>query len=201
MINEPPVEPRIENHQIEDAEIATDTKPAKDWTNELFETEKGIKLQLYKVSTDTVRKAWSMIPVPKPPMVYIEDRGREEPNPVDPGYKMELDQYNAKVNLLIYQIYLMRGVDIRFIPEGFPGPDEPEIWNEGLEDYLPVPVGKYARKAAWLADFVLNDYEKGNLIEELVKFSGMVPETKVEEASRSFRSDGLPGTDQQISPN
>lgn len=162
-----------------------------------YTTEKGVVLKYQKVSSDTVRKAWTAIPVPKPPMVYIEERGREEPNPADPGYKNEIDQYNGKVNTLIYTIYLMRGVDIHYIPESVSKPDDTD-WYEGLEEYLDIPTGRLARKAAWLMDYVLNDFERAEVVEDLAIFSGLVPEKKVEETLKSFRSDGVQQTDSAI---
>src|SRR4051812_42687458 len=75
-------------------------------------TEKGVILKLQRISTDVVRRAWTAIPIPKPPEVWIEDHGRFEPNPADPGYNNELSLYNNRVSGCIQQIIMMRAVDV-----------------------------------------------------------------------------------------
>lgn len=174
-------------------------KPRRDHRGP-YMTERGVVLKYVKVSIDTVRKAWTAIPVPKPPMVYIEDRGRDEPNPADPGYQNELNQYTNKVNLIIHTLYFMRGVDVFSKPEDLPGP-ESEEWYEGLEEYFEIPKGKLARKAVWLMDFILNDQEKDEILEDLLVFSGYVTEKVVDEAINSFRSDSIQETDTELSNN
>ena len=166
-----------------------------------YTTERGVILKYTKVSGDTVRKAWSTIPVPKPPMVYITDRGREEPNPADPGYNSELAQYNSKITIVIRTIYLMRGVDVQLpLPQDIIA-IESEEWHEGLEEYLDIPKGRLARKAAWLMDYILNDTERDEIIEDLMIFSGLTSEAQVEEAMSSFRSNGVSEADKQVPTN
>lgn len=162
-----------------------------------YTTELGVVLKYKKVPSDAVRKVWTAIPVPKPPMVYIKDHGREEPNPADPGYTAEIAQYNNKVTLIIHTAYFMRGVEVFSIPEGIPGPDSSD-WYEGMEEYWDIPHGALARKATWLQLYVLNDREKDEILEDLMIFSGMIQEKDVEEAMSSFRSNGISGTNQQV---
>lgn len=164
-----------------------------------YTTERGIVLKYYKVSADLVRKAHSAVQVPQPPMVFIESRGRQEPNPHDPGYLHALNSYTNDSQLAIHTIYLMRGVEIASLPDDVPGPDSNE-WFEGIEDIIGgVPVGKIARKTAWLLYYALNDTEKDEIIEDLMKFSGLITEEKVQQAIDSFRSNGVEQTDQQVS--
>lgn len=163
-----------------------------------YTTERGIVLKYYKVSADLVRKAYSAIPVPQPPMVYIESRNRQEPNPHDPGYLHSLNAYSNETQLAIHTIYLMRGVEIATLPPGVPGPDSSE-WYEGIEDVIGgVPQGATARKTAWLLYYALNDTEKDEVLEDLMKFSGLITEEKVQEALDSFRSNGVEKTDSEV---
>ena len=162
-----------------------------------YTTEQGVMLKYKKVPTDAVRKAWTAIQVPKPPMVYIEDHGRDEPNPADPGYLNELSQYNNKVNLVIHTIYFMQGVEIFSIPDNIPGPESKD-WYEGMEEYWDIPQGKLALKAAWLMYYALNDTEKEEILGDLMVLTGLVPEEKVEEAVDSFRDSSVSETNHQV---
>lgn len=159
-----------------------------------YTTERGVVLKYDKVSSDAVRKAWTAIPVPKPPMIFIQDRGREEPHPHDPGYLNELNQYNAKINLVVRMIYFMRGLTVIKIPEDMPGPESSD-WYEGLEEFMDVPKSPMARKAAWLMDYVCNDHEADEITNDLMIYSGFVTEKDVDEAVKSFRNNGVPETD------
>lgn len=163
-----------------------------------YTTERGIVLKYFKVSADLVRKAYSAIPVPTPPMVYIESRNRQEPNPHDPGYLHALNSYTNETQLAIHTIYLMRGVEIQTLPDDIPGPDSDE-WFEGIEDVIGgVPTGKIARKTAWLLYYALNDTEKDEVITDLMSFSGLITEEKVQEALDSFRGNGVAEADKQV---
>lgn len=181
---------------LDSIEKITEPKPKRDPRGP-YKTGKGVVLKYNKISTDVVRRAWTAIPVPKPPEVWIEDHGRYEPNPADPGYNNELSVYSNKVSACIHQIIMMRAIDVFSVPETIPTADSDE-WFEGLEDYFEIPKGRLARKAMWLLDYILDDLERDEIIQDIMKLSGMVPEEKVEEAQESFRSDGVAEADQQV---
>lgn len=164
-----------------------------------YTTEKGVTLRLLKISTDVIRRAWTAIPIPQPPQVWIEDHGRYEPNPADPGYNSELSLYNNKVTGCIHQIIMMRAVEIiPPVPSEIPPPESDE-WTEGLDDFFEMPKGRLARKAMWLLDYILDDTERDLVINRIMRTSGMVvQEAQVAEVTESFRSDGEPEADRQV---
>lgn len=194
--------PRIEHPMtmptLDEVEKLTDETKKRN-PKDPYTTELGVVLKLRRISTDVIRRAWTAIPIPKPPDVWIEDHGRYEPNPVDPGYNNELNLYNNKVNSCIHQIVMMRAVDIVLpLPPEVPGPDSDE-WTEGLDEFFDMPKGRLARKAMWLLDYILDDRERDEIIGNIMKISNMVPEDKVDEAMDSFRSDGIPEPDKEVS--
>lgn len=173
---------------LDEVEKISAPKPKRD-SRGPYTTEMGVVLKYRKISTDVVRRAWTAIPIPKMPEVWIEDHGRYEPNPVDPGYNNEVSLYNNKVSECIQQIIMMRAVEVFSVPPGIPGPESDE-WFEGLEEYFAIPKGKLARTAMWLLDYVLSDMEINEIVQDVSKNSGMIPEDKVDEAANSFRGDG-----------
>jgi hypothetical protein len=181
---------------LDEVEKISEPKPKRD-SRGPYTTERGVILKYRKISTDVVRRAWTAIPIPKPPDVWIEDHGRYEPNPVDPGYNNEVSLYNNKVSECIQQIIMMRAVDVFSIPDGVPGPESDE-WFEGLEEYFSIPNGKLARKAMWLLDYILSDTEINEIVQDISKLSGMIAEDKVDEAANSFRGDGVQETDKVL---
>lgn len=154
-----------------------------------YTTERGVVITYKKVPSETIRRAWDSMEVPKVPMVWIEDRGRLEPNPVDPGYNAEIEKYNAKRSMIVNTVYLMFGTEIDTIPAGIPGPEEPS-WHEGLELFIDIPTGKMALKTSWLLHYILADGERDEVVEDLMLFSGAVPEKRVKAAEDSFRNNG-----------
>lgn len=181
---------------LDQIEKLTEEKPHRN-PKDPYTTEMGVVLKLHKVSTDLVRRAWTAIPIPQPPMVFIEERGRSEPNPADPGYNNELSAYNGKVNAVIHMIYMMRGVDVFSVPDDVV-PIESDEWFEGLEAYLEIPKGRLARKAAWLLDYVLLDSESDEICQNIIRLSGGILETDVDEAAKSFRDNGISETTTEL---
>lgn len=164
-----------------------------------YKTERGIEIKYHAVNMEMIRTAWTSIPVPKVPMVFIPDRGREEPHPHDPGYQAEISQYNNKVQSCIHKMYLMRGCEIKEIPDSIPQP-ESDDWFEGMEEFMEIPKGKLARQTLWLFNFI-SDKELNEIVEDLMIMSGLITEEVVEEAVKSFRDNSVQETSDGLSSN
>lgn len=162
-----------------------------------FTTEKGVVIRYNKVSSDAVRKAYTAVPIPKPPEVWIKDRGRYEPNPADPGYIAEMAAYSHKTQLIASTIYLMHGTDIVAVPEGVPNFDSDE-WFEGFEQYWDIPKGALARKTQWLQMFILDDDEKNRVVTDIMVMSGFLIEEDVTAVINSFRPPSVQETNNEV---
>jgi hypothetical protein len=155
-----------------------------------YTSSRGVVLKYHKVPSQNLYKAWSKLEAPKVPEVWIEEHGRFEPNPGSPSYIESLGIYRHMRNNLTSYIYFMRGLEVFEIPPNMI-PPESEDWYEGLEDVLEIATlkGKLARQTAWLMYYALDDEEQAEVLLDLMKLSGMIPEADVEDALDSFRGD------------
>lgn len=178
---------------LDQIEEITNAKPIiKRQHKDHYTTSRGIDIKYNAVNMEMIRTAWTSIPVPKVPMVFIQERGREEPHPHDPGYQAEISQYNNKVQSCIHKMYIMRGCEVSNIPSSIPKP-ESDDWFEGMEEFMVIPKGKLARQTLWLFNFI-SDAELNEIVEDLMILSGLITEEVVDEAVKSFRDNGVQET-------
>jgi hypothetical protein len=64
------------------------------------------------VSAPLIDEAAAQIPEPKPPVVFIEEKGREEPNPSDPDYLYAISRLEMERSLASVDVVIMLGVDL-----------------------------------------------------------------------------------------
>jgi hypothetical protein len=156
--------------------------------NTIYITENGIKLKLKKISRLLVVDAAKKVKLPKPPTVFIEDKGRTEENPSDPTYIEELQAAEYQRGMVTIAAYLVLGTSVLEVPEGVDSPEDTE-WSDTLADIeFEVPAKGRARYLAWLKYYALNDTELNSLIEAITRLSGLTPEKDVSEIKDSFRS-------------
>jgi len=72
----------------------------------------GYRAKIKPVSVTLVDAAVSKIVDPDPPMVMIEDKGREEPNPLDPKYLRTLNENMHKRSMASVDIMILMGVKL-----------------------------------------------------------------------------------------
>lgn len=156
--------------------------------NTIYTTENGIKLKLKKISRLLVVDAAKKVMLPKPPTVFIEDKGRMEENPSDPTYIEELQAAEYQRGMVTIAAYLVLGTSVLEVPAGIDRPEDTE-WSDVLNDIqFEVPTKGRARYLAWLKYYALNDTELNALIEAITRLSGLTPEKDVVEVKDSFRS-------------
>lgn len=165
-----------------------DIKPKRDHRGP-YTTKDGLVLKYRKVSSQILFKAWSNIKYPEIPQVWIEERERYEPNPVDPMYLDARNRYiNEKTHLTIL-IFFMRGIDVFSVPDSLI-PIESDEWYKDLEEWLDIPTSKDGRKAAWLMYYAVpDDDEQNDILQDLMILSGMVMERDIQDALNNFRGD------------
>jgi len=78
----------------------------------------GYQVRLVPVAVPIIRDAMFRIPIPEPPKVYIESKGRDEINPNDPGYLMQMADVEERRNSAALDVVIIQGVElIGGIPE------------------------------------------------------------------------------------
>jgi len=147
----------------------------------------GVVLKIKPFPRTFIFAVTGRIKKPKPPLVFIESKGREEENPDDPDYQEALEKWAVDVANAGNDVALLRGCEIESIPEGLPGPDSKE-WKNEMEVYgLPMIKNPVARYLSWLKaiaaplerDIIL-------LLGEIGRLTG-VSEADVEDAVALFR--------------
>lgn len=124
---------------------------------------------------------------PKPPLVFIENKGREEENPDDPDYQEALEKWVINVASAGNDVALLRGSEIESIPERIPGPDS-EDWKNEMEVLgLPMIKNARARYLTWVKAIAAPlDRDINLLLGEIGRLTG-VSEKDVEDAVARFR--------------
>ena len=72
---------------------------------------------------------------PQVPTWYNKDTGRKEPNPDDPKYKKEYNDYIVGMSMAVIDIMVLMGTFVKSVPKGFPAPDSEE-WASELRAIL-----------------------------------------------------------------
>lgn len=151
------------------------------------ELSTGVVLKLRPVPRHFMYEATRRFTSPQVPVVFIEDKGREEENPSDPEYIGAVQKYLADISNAATDVALLRGTEIEHKPEEVPGPDSKEFLEE--MEYLKIGMldNKRARYLYWIKSFAApmpDDIDK--LLSELGRLTG-VAENDVDEAVRRFR--------------
>lgn len=152
-----------------------------------FKCQKGVVLELRKVSRYIISDACEKIEIPKPPIVMIEEKGREEENPNDPNYQREVDEAVSKRGRLAIMIYVSFGTCVK----DYAGIDPPEStqWAEELSDIgIEISDTPRSRYVEWLKYHVTSGFEFNDIIKAVTKYSGGTYEEDVKEAEESFPS-------------
>lgn len=163
----------------------------------------GVILNLWKGSTLALDQATEALkksdPVPEPPMVFSEDKGREESNPNDPAYIKAIANWNGRLSIRFFTVLLATASSVKFVPENMIKHDSDEFVEvlemSGIEPRR-TNVGLYVQ---WVALFAgLDDQEL--LGTHLLQLAG-VSEASIAEAEATFRSDEERDTDQDAPDN
>lgn len=156
----------------------------------------GITLKCQPVPPLTLRYAASSIPRPKPPVIFREDKGREEENPEHPDYKAELALWEQKQQDLSMFIMLAVGTRVESIPKEMSQPQDDD-WIEpleaaGIEMSLNTEPARYL---SWLRFYALSNVKDLETIIKTVARHIGVTEEDVAAAAETFPSSEERGVD------
>lgn len=149
----------------------------------------GIMLKLKPVAPLAIREAAVRVQPPEVPIVFVEEKQREERNPADPAYLRAVDRYEADQIIRVADVLVLMGTKVEYIPEGLSRPEDDD-WIDLLEAVdIQVPRdNKYRRYLAWVRYSAIEDEEDiGRVVAAVVRLSG-VTEVEVDKAAQAFRS-------------
>jgi hypothetical protein len=156
---------------------------------ETFTTKRGIVLELSAVSRYLVMDINSSMPLPKPPIVMIEEKGRSEENPNDPDYIEALRQANFKKGMAVSNAYLALGTKVVTLPDDIESV-ESEDWSDILTELgVKIPIKGRARYVAWLRYYAVPGDDFEALITATMREGSVTTESDVKKAEDSFRGD------------
>ncbi len=134
-------------------------------------------------------------PEPKVPQVWIEDNGRNEPNPSDPAYIAELGMWKERITFIAIEVVLATAVEIIATPEGMMEADSDEF-NALLKIAgLDIPTTVIERKVAWLHNVGMSSEADLVLLQTKTFEIVGATEEQVAEAEAMFRGQEARATD------
>lgn len=154
-----------------------------------FKTAKGVILEIRKVQRLVIVEAGKRIKMPEVPQVWLEDKQRFEPNPLDPVFIEAFQDARYRQGMVTVNVSLALGTTVYFLPTGMPNFDDEE-WSKELEDFeLEIPKFGRMRYIAWLKYCALDDEEITELTKRIMQGAGITFQEDVAAATASFPSD------------
>ena len=157
----------------------------------VYVSDSGVQLKLKRVNSFLVLQAQQQVEMPQVPVVYLEDKGREEENPNDPNYLRAVQEANIKRADRSINLLLGFGTEVlNPLPQGIADVADEE-WVTDLTEMLGVeiPTNKKLRHAYWLKAIALTDQEIVDVVNGITALSGLVKEEAAEQAADTFPSD------------
>ena len=155
----------------------------------VYVAENGSKFKLQRVSNIIISDAAKKLKAPRPPEVYIEEKGRSEENPSDPDYLEEVSNYDYDRAMLALNVYLSLGTKVLELGPGVESVDSTD-WSDTLGEIgLTIPATGRGRYVAWIKYIALGDDEKQEIMQRIMSLSGATLQAEVREAEASFPSD------------
>jgi hypothetical protein len=158
-------------------------------TKGLIKLTSGVVVRTRPVPILVIQKVSARFKLPEPPVVYLEEKGRNEPNPNDPRYLAECERITTEQRLAIVDAMIMLGTEVVSVPGELFKPESDE-WIEIVE-YLTgetIPRdNKRLRQLYWLKYYAIQGADDLIALERAIVKEMGVPETMVSEALSSFR--------------
>lgn len=160
----------------------------------------GIVLKVKPVPPFLVRAAVTKLEKPKIPFFHNDEKGRDEPNPSDPAYLDDLEEYEEQTTEVGTNVLLVAGTEVAEVPEGCYGPDD-QSWKE-LAEFFEIevntdkPMANYLNYLKWYALASAEDLVA--VLRPLMIMTGLTEE-EVQKAAEGFRSQKTRRTNNGIS--
>lgn len=168
--------------------VVNTAKKVSETGEEFVTLADGRRGRIVPVSSSLISSVVSSIPEPDIPEVFIEAKGRSEPNPNDPGYLRALGDYERDRGIATMDAMVMFGLELI---DGLP---EDEGWLKKLtymdrRGILDVDLEDFDLEDELDREFLYKKYILGNaaLVSKITRISGLTEEDIVT-AEDSFRS-------------
>ena len=138
----------------------------------------GVELRLKPVQSYVYVEFEKRHKRPKPPVVFIEEHGREQENPDDPAYRDKLIDWEREHTMGLLDVALVLGTELISKPESIPDVDSDE-WIDGLEIALGEDLtfkNKKERYLYWLKYVGASDEDLQPIMSGIAAFSGVLEE-------------------------
>lgn len=172
----------------------------------IFVASNGLRLKLRRVSQMVMLDSARRLTPPRPPKVFLEEKGRDEENPNDPEYIRALRNYSIDTGMLGMATYFVLGTTIiEPLPTDLT-PVQSDEWVElllAVDPTIDIPATGPRRYLMWLKMYALSDSDNTALLTQCVRFSGGTLEVDVHAAQALFpniaprdTADGIPAVDE-----
>ncbi len=158
-----------------------------DQEQDVLELSTGVKLRLRRPSSMLVKEATKslMEGEPRPPMVFIEEKEREEENPNDPDFIAAHNIWLAEVGIRSLRALIPTGTKLEHKPEDVVGPED-----EDFEDLMAAmgqeaAAGKFSRYVQWVMSVACGAQDLEILSVRLMRLAG-IPEGDVADVLATF---------------
>ncbi len=168
----------------------------------VYELSNGVKVRLRKMSPVLLAAVATNVGQGEPqvPMVYNEDKERDEDNPLDPDYVAEHDRWAAGRGIRLMRALVAGATSLDHCPDDVMGHDSEEFADflELME--IPLSPSTQGRYAQWVMYVGVQDQEQmADFSATLMRMAG-AREEDVAEAQALFRGDEERTTDNGVSP-
>ncbi len=168
----------------------------------VYELSNGVKVRLRKMSPILLAQVATQVGQgePKVPMLYNEDKEREEDNPLDPDYIADHDRWAAGRGIRLMRALVGGATSLEHSPDDVMGHDSDEFaqFLELME--IPLSPSAQGRYTQWVMYVGIQDQEQmADFSATLMRMAG-AREEDVAEAQALFRGDEERTADNGASP-
>lgn len=150
----------------------------------------GVILGLRPIATRIIVQAMERFEAPKVPVVWDEAKQRNIENPQHPDYIQALEDHQVARGMAMYDACVALGTELKFIPEGFSKPDDPDWVDDlvaaGIEFDASRPRLRYIM---WVKTVAALRTEDAEAIVRCVTRRAGVTQEDVSDALGNFRSE------------
>lgn len=169
-------------------ENASPEEVAKEVDDGLIHLSTGVILEPRKVSPFIFQDVANNFQNPPVPKFFNDNKGREEENPMHPGYLAAVSKVEQDRAMAMIDATIALGTKVVSIPQGFALPDE-EDWLDDLE-IVGITINRDNRRLryrTWIKYIAAPSVSDVELIMSKVLSAIGVPEEEVAKATASFQ--------------
>lgn len=159
-------------------------------SSDVFTSELGIKFKVKAVNRQSLGGMTDryLKEKPKPPVVFIESKGREEANYDDPDYQDALQSWNLSMSMALSNFIILRGAELieSSIPANVMRYDSDD-WIYEMELISDKADNPRACYLEWVRAIACSEEDSKELFSRIGKKSGINQED-VNSAAAQFRS-------------